>query len=115
MGLFKYIVSGRKSGCREFFESLPHCYSKDIEFEEGSENEYVMWISGQRKYMPVLWDIEAISRKLSLSVKGSCENEDRDPEEDVGTTFRYKCGKYVSEDFSAAERDYLDPEQYGWD
>jgi hypothetical protein len=115
MGLFKYIVSGTESGCREFFESLDHCYDKEIEFEEGTADDYIIWISGQRKYMLALWDIEAISRRLRLDVKGSCEIEDREPEEEPGTTFRYNCGKYVAENFSDDERVYLDPDQYCWD
>ena len=115
MGQFRYIVSGGKAECHVFFESLTHCYHKDIEFECGDEGDYCLWVSGQRKHRPDLWEIQSASRKHSLDVKGSYENEDREPGEAAGETFRYKNGKYVDGAFSDDEATYLDPEQYGWE
>ena len=112
MGQFRYIVQGSKSACHEFFVFDPHCYSRDIDYEDGTEDDYTLWFSGDRKYLPSVFEIAAASRRLQVIVKGSYQNEDRDEGEEPGTLFQYMRGSYTNPSLSEDEEDYLDIWRY---
>lgn len=115
MGSFNYIISGNKDSCHQFFEALPHCYSKDIMDEYEYDDECDLWISGECKYLPDIWWLKDQSKELQLELKGSYENEDREPDEEPGTYIHLVNGKYKSERFAGNEKMFLNINQYDYE
>ena len=115
MGAFRYIVSGSKENCHRFLEDLPHCYSKDIYDEVEYGDNCDLWIWGDCKYLPDIWWIQDNTRQLHLTLKGSYQNEDREPDEEAGTYIHLVNGMYRSSDFAGDEMMFLDISEYEYD
>ena len=115
MGSFKYIVSGNKDACLTFMDfDKSNCYSISIDKQEGTDEAYRVWISGERKFMPSSSDLEDQSKKLSVEVKGSYEYEDPDEDDPAGFYVHFINGEDGDEEFDDDENLYLDIDQYSW-